>query len=77
MFNTKLKERLDDTSFMVDGFAVFDSAYRDDNKDDLDTPGVVLDRGITSIGEDYWVMITGELPKADDEEAVENILMLK
>ena len=34
IFNTKLEERLDDTSFMVDGVAGFDSAYLDEIKDD-------------------------------------------
>ena len=33
IFNTKLEERLDDTIFMVDGVAVFDSSYLDDIKD--------------------------------------------
>ena len=34
IFNTNLEERLDDTSFMVDGVAGFDSAYLDEIKDD-------------------------------------------
>ena len=32
IFNTKLEERLDETRFMVDGVAEFDSAYPDDIK---------------------------------------------
>ena len=43
IFNKKLEERLDDTSFMVDGFAGFDSAELDDIKDNQEDPGVVLD----------------------------------
>ena len=34
IFNTNLEEWLDDTSFMVDGVAGFDSAYLDEIKDD-------------------------------------------
>ena len=33
-FNTKLEERLDDTNFIVDGVAGFDSAYLDNVNDD-------------------------------------------
>ena len=35
IFNTKLEERLDNTRFMVDGVAGFESAYLDDIRDDL------------------------------------------
>ena len=45
-FNTKLEERLDETNFMIDGVAGFDSAYLDDVKDDHEKLGVVSDRGI-------------------------------
>ena len=59
IFNTKLEEPLDDTSFMVDGVSGFDSAYLDDIKDDQENLGVVLDQGITPTNEDYGEMITG------------------
>ena len=74
IFNAKPEERLDDTSFMVDGVSGFDSAYLDDIKDDQENPGVVSDRGITPTDEDYGDMITGERPEADDEEAVDKYL---
>ena len=74
IFNMMLEERLDDASFMVDGVAVFDSAYLDDIKDDQENPGIVSDRGITPTDEDYGDMITGERPKAEDEEAVDKYL---
>ena len=59
IFNTKLEERLDNTSFMVDGVAGFDSAYLDDIKDDQENPGVVSNQGITPADENYENMITG------------------
>ena len=43
IFNTKREKRLDDTSFMVDSVAGFDSAYTDDIKDDQENPDVVSD----------------------------------
>ena len=58
-FNTNLEERLDDTNFMVDGVAGFDSAYLDDVNDNNEKPGVVLDQGINPTNEDYGEMITG------------------
>ena len=72
--NTKLEERLDNISFMVDGVAGFNSAYLDDIKDDQENPGVVLDQGINRTDEDYGYMITAEQPKAADEEAVDKYL---
>ena len=59
IFNTKLEERLDDTNFMVNGVAGFDSTYLDDVNDDHENPGVVSDREITPTDEDYEDMITG------------------
>ena len=74
IFNTKLEERLDDTSFMVDGVAGFESAYLDDIKDDQENPGVVLYRGITPTDEDYGDMIIGERPELDNEKAMDKYL---
>ena len=64
IFNMKLEERLDDTSFMVDGVAGFNSAYLDDIKDDQENPGVVLDQGINCTDEDYGyiILISGGNP---------------
>ena len=39
-FNTNLQERLDDTNFMVEGVAGFDSAYLNDVNDDHENPDV-------------------------------------
>ena len=74
IFNTNLEEWWDDTSFMVDGVAGFDSAYLDGIKEDQENPGVVLDRGITPTYENYGDTITGEGREADDEEAVDKYL---
>ena len=74
IFNTNPEEWLDDTSFMVDGVAGFDSAYLDDIKENQENPGVVSDRGITHTDEDYGDMIKGEQPEADDEEYVDKYL---
>ena len=77
IFNTKLEERLDDTRFMVDGVAGFESAYLDDIRDDQENPSVVLDQGITPTDEDYGDMITRERPEADDEEGVDKYLNIE
>ena len=74
IFNTKLEERLDDKSFMVDGVKGFNSAYLHDIKEAQEKTGVVSDRGINPTDEDYGDMITGEQPEADDEEAVDKYL---
>ena len=73
-FNMKLDKRLDDTNFIVDGFAGFDSAYLNDVNDDHENQGVVSDQGITPTDEDYGDMITGERTEADDEDAVDKYL---
>ena len=65
---------MDNTNFIVDSVAGFDSAYLDDIKDDQENPGDVSDRGINPTGEDYGDMITGEQPEAYDEEAVDKYL---
>ena len=72
-FNTKLEERLDDTNFMFDGVARFDSAYLYDVNENNENPGVISERGITPPDEDYGDMIMGEQPEVDDEEAVDKI----
>ena len=74
IFNTKLEEQLDGTSFMVDGVAGFDSAYLDDIKDDQENPSIVLDQWITPNDEDYGDMIAGERPEADGEEVADKYL---
>ena len=74
IFNTKLEERLNDTSFMVDGVAGFDSAHLDDIKDNQENPGGVSDQGITPTHEDYGEMNIGERSEVDDEEAVDKYL---
>ena len=74
-FNTKLEERLDETNFMVDGVAGFDSAYLDDVNYNHENQGVVSDRGITPTDEDCCESITGKQPEADDEEAVDKYFL--
>ena len=53
IFNKNLEERLDDTSFMVDGVAGFNSSYLDDIEDNQENPGVASYQGITPTDEDY------------------------
>ena len=74
IFNMKLEKRLDDTSFMVEGVAGFNSAYLKGMKNDQENPGVLSDQGITPTDEDYEDVITGERPEVDDKEAVDKYL---
>ena len=71
IFNTKLEERLDEKSFMVDGVAGFDSAYLDDIKNNKENLCVILDRGINLTDEYYGDMFTEERLEVDDEEAMD------
>ena len=59
---------------MIDGVAWFDSAYLDDIKDNQEISGGLSDGIITPTDGDYGDMIIGELPEADDEEAVDKYL---